>query len=125
MKRRYFSAGLVGGVAVAGSGIANAALSKSDEVALMRQPAFRARVDERVTLSAIGAETRIPARVAAVEGTGRRGQFYVRFAAQKPAEFTEGLYLLEMPEGSEVLLYMTPSASDAHTLEAVINHTAV
>lgn len=124
MKRRHFSAGLVGGVAAAGSGIANAAVANFGKVASMQQPAFQARIDKRVMLSPIGADSRIPARVAAVEGAGKPGQFYVRFDALESAEFTEGLYLLELPEGSETLLHMTPSASDSYTLEAVINHTA-
>jgi len=124
MKRRYFSAGLVGGLAVAGSGIANAALSEPGKAVPMQQPVFHSRIDERVVLRAVGARHRLAARVAAVESAGKSGQFYVRFAAQNPAEFMEGLYLLQMPDGSEMLLHMTPSASDSHTLEAVINHTA-
>lgn len=124
MKRRYFSAGLVGGVAVAGSGIANAVLSESGKAVPIQQSVFHARIDERVMLRAVGAGDRIAARVAAVESAGKAGQFYVRFAAQNSAEFTEDLYLLQMPDGSEMLLHMTPSASDSHTLEAVINHTA-
>lgn len=124
MKRRYFSAGLAGSVAIAGSGIASAALSGSGKAGSMQQPAFQARIDERVVLRAVGAGDRIVARVAAVESAGKHAQFYVRFAALKSAEFTEGLYLLEMPEGSEMLLHMMPSTSESHTLEAVINHTS-
>lgn len=124
MKRRYFSAGLVGGVAVAGSGIANAAISESGKAGSIQQPVFQTRVDERVMLRAVSAEDRIAARIAAVESAGQPGQFYVRFAASKSAEITEDLYLLEMPEGLEMLLHMTPSATDSHTLEAVINQSA-
>lgn len=125
MKRRHFSAGLVGGVAIAGSGIATAAISETVKASSMQQPEFQARIDHRVLLRSVGVEDQFPARISAVEGAGKRDQFYLRFTALKPTECAEGLYLLEMPGSSEMLLHMTPSASDPHTLEAVINNTAV
>lgn len=124
MKRRYFSAGLLGGVAAAGSGIASAALSGAGTVApRMQQPVFQAMTNARVLIRPVGADGGISARVSAVECAGRQGQFYVRVSALKPAEFAEGLYLLETPESEEMLLHMSPSASNPQTLEAVINHT--
>lgn len=123
MKRRYFSAGLLGGVAAAGSGIASAALSAGTVAPRMQQPVFQAMTNARVLIRAVGADGGISARVSAVECAGRQGQFYVRVSALKPAEFAEGLYLLETPGSDEMLLHMSPSASNPHTLEAVINHT--
>lgn len=126
MKRRNFSAGLVAGTTIAGSGISASAVAGGKPVALphMHKQAFEARLDQPFSIQGTTSQTRIKAQLKAVDSAGKGEQFFVRFDTAQAAELTEDIYLLTANDGQEVLLHMQPSASEKHTLEAVINlHT--
>lgn len=124
MKRRQFSAGLAAGTVLASSGVSAAVNSKPVALPHMLKQAFEARLDQPFSLQGTAGQTRVKAQLKAVDEAGKGEQFFVRFSTSQAAGLGEDIYLLTANDGQEVLLHMQPSASDQHTLEAVINlHT--
>ncbi len=124
MKRRHFSTGLVAGTVLAGSGISSSAVAGGKPVALphMHKQAFEACLNETFSLSGINNQANCQLKLQAVEGAGQGEQFFVRFTAnQRNDSLTEDMYLLKGQSGQELVLHLQPSASEKHSLEAVIN----
>jgi len=124
MKRRHFSAGLVAGTAIAGSGISASALAEAKPVVLphMQKQAFEACLNQNFSLRGISTQASCQLKLQAVETAGQGEQFFVRFVADKNNQaFAEDTYLLKANGGQEMLLHLQPSMSDKQTLEAVIN----
>ncbi len=124
MKRRKFSAGLVAGTAIAGSGVSASTVAGVNPVALphMHKQAFQACLNQTFSLRGINDQSSCQLKLQAVEDAGEGEQFFVRFASNQHNEaFAEDMYLLKADSGQEMLLHLQPSASDKHTLEAVIN----
>ena len=125
MKRRHFSAGLAAGSVLAGASVSTSTIA-STPVALphLHKQAFEARLEQPFLVRGITDKSQFQMHLKAVDTAGKGEQFFVRFSTWQPAEFAEDIYLLTAHDGQEMLLHLLPSASDKHTLEAVINlHT--
>lgn len=121
MKRRQFSAGMAAGTVLAGTSVSASVSAKPVALPHMQKQAFEVRLDQPFSIRGTTVPGRIKAQLKAVDTAGKGEQFFVRFSTSDATELSEDIYLVTASDGQEVLLHMQPSASDQHTLEAVIN----